>query len=155
MNIHILFNYIDLSRQATANFQMHWPRFSLKLVVTCVINWQAGTKLIRHGEERDGFVTLNTAAIKKRYDEFKQVGMLVACCSGNLKSTCMRVVWLILTWMQVRIYFTRNEVNVQIPLEFKWEMANEEIYYNIFARFNSTWIRVEGNQIPTWMQVEW
>ena len=70
MNIHILLNYIDFSRQATTNLHMHGPRFSLKLVVTCVINWQGGTKLIRHGEERDGFVTLNTAAIKKRYDGF-------------------------------------------------------------------------------------
>ena len=76
MNIHILLNYIDLSRQATANLHMHWPRFSLKLVVTCVINWQAGTKLIRHGEERDGFVTPSTAAIKKRYDGFKGISGL-------------------------------------------------------------------------------
>ena len=41
-----------------------------------IINWQAGTKLIRHGEERDGFVTLNTAAIKKRYDGFKGISGL-------------------------------------------------------------------------------
>ena len=78
MNIHILLNYIDLSRQATANLHIHWPRISLKLVVTCVINWQAGTKLIRHGEERDGFVTPNTAAIKKRYDGFKGISGLFA-----------------------------------------------------------------------------
>ena len=76
MNIHILLNYIDLSRQATANLHIHWPRISLKLVVTCVINWQAGTKLIRHGEERDGFVTPNMAAIKKRYDGFKGISGL-------------------------------------------------------------------------------
>ena len=64
INNHILLKYIDLSRQATANLHMHWSRFSLKLVVTCVINWQTGAKLIRHEKERDGFVTLNTSAIK-------------------------------------------------------------------------------------------
>ena len=76
MNIHILLKYIDLSRQATANLHMHWSRSCLKLVGTCIIIWQAGAKLIRHGKERDGFVTLNTSAIQKRYDGFKGISGL-------------------------------------------------------------------------------
>ena len=66
-NEHLTHSCVGMPQSLQAlssSLHMHWPRFSLKLVVTCVINCQAGTKLIRHGEERDGFVTLNTAAIK-------------------------------------------------------------------------------------------
>ena len=36
-----------------------------------VINWQAGAKLIRHVRQFNGFVTINTSAIKKPHDRFK------------------------------------------------------------------------------------
>ena len=118
MNIHILLNYIDLSRQATANLHIYWPRISLKLVVTCVINWQAGTKLIRHGEERDGFVTPNTAAIKKRYDGFKGISGLPRILPSDywkdgsfILTTCMATC-MVFTFLLSKFMFIYQQTHV-------------------------------------------
>ena len=117
MNIHISLNYIDLSRQATANLHMHWSWFSQKLVVTCVINWQAGTKLIWHGEERDGFVTLNTAAIKKRYDGFKGISGL-----GQLHvfpKKCVEILQ--------KLLILDSQINVQINVKVLKKKKNNNL----------------------------
>ena len=58
------------------------------------------------------------------------------------------MVRLILTWMQVHIYFTRNEVNVQIALEIEWNWLTKKYIKIILLDFIPLESEWEGNKIP-------
>ena len=63
---------IRQTNMATDSFNIYLSPVGAKSLNRFVINWQAGTKLIRHVRQYNGFVTLNASAIKKRHDVFKR-----------------------------------------------------------------------------------
>ena len=55
---------IRQTNMATDSFNIYLSPVGVKSLNRFVINWQAGAKLIRHGHEYNGFVTLNASTIK-------------------------------------------------------------------------------------------
>ena len=55
----------DKTNMATDSFNIYLSPVGVKSLDRFVINWQGGAKLIRHVRQYNGFVTLNTSAIKK------------------------------------------------------------------------------------------